>query len=302
MDALNQPSPSPQATFIMGRIAAASALLLLVLLAVFHFPVPVYRDHTFLHFPAWEVAEKSAGFFFPLSNPYLNHGAPLASDPNNLLLYPTAWLLKILPAQTAYSIHFFGHALLSFWLMALLLMERLDKRKALILAAFWIFSGPFLSAAGSLNLFTTFCWVPGIFLAARRGSIPGQIATLSLAALAGEPVIGLAAGILIFFYASNWKTTATAAAITGALFIPLFLFLHQAFAFSTKMAGGLTHRTALQASLQPARLLEAVFPFAFGAPGTKADWASSSSRSACSCPPSPWAGCSFFFSSAIRKI
>lgn len=258
----------------MGKSVALSALILLLLLGLFHFPIPVYRDHTFLHFPAWEVADKSDGAFFPLSNTFLNHGAPLASDPNNLLLYPTAWLLKVSTAQQAYSIHFFGHALLSFWLMAFLLMERLERRKALILAAFWVFSGPFLSSAGSLNLFTTFCWVPGLFLAARKGSVTGQILVLSLMGLAGEPVIGLAAGILVFFYAKDWKKTAMAAAATGLLFIPLFLFLHKAFAFSTKMAGGLTHRTALQASLQPVRLLETVFPFAFGVPGTKAAWAS----------------------------
>ena len=258
----------------MAKSVVLSALALLLLLGLFHFPVPVYRDHTALHFPVWEVAAKAGGAFFPLSNAFLNHGAPLASDPNNLLLYPTAWLLKILSAQQAYSLHFFGHALLSFWLMAFLLMERLERKKALILGAFWVFSGPFLAAAASLNLFTTFCWVPGIFLAARRGSIPGQVLTFSMAALGAEPVIGLAAGILVFCYAKDWKRTALAAAITGALYIPLFLFLHRAFAFSTKLAGGLTHRTALQASLQPARLLETIFPFAFGVPGTKAPWVS----------------------------
>jgi len=59
----------------MRRAVSLSFLGLLVLLALTRYPVPIYRDHTFLHFPVWEVAAKSEGFFFPLSNPYLNHGA-----------------------------------------------------------------------------------------------------------------------------------------------------------------------------------------------------------------------------------
>jgi len=58
----------------MRRAVSLSFLGLLVLLALTRYPVPIYRDHTFLHFPVWEVAAKSEGFFFPLSNPYLNHG------------------------------------------------------------------------------------------------------------------------------------------------------------------------------------------------------------------------------------
>jgi|GEM_PF-2182526 hypothetical protein len=258
----------------MRRAVVFSALGLLLLLGLFKFPVPIYRDHTFLHFPVWEVAAQSEGFFFPLSNPYLNHGAPMASDPNHLLLYPTAWLLKFLTAQQAYSIHFFGHALLSFWLMAFLLMGRLDRTKALILAAFWVLSGPFLSASSSLNLFTAFCWVPGIMLAAQRASIPGQVLTLSMTALAGEPVIGLAAAALALVYSPNRKRTLVALGLTALLFLPFFMFLHEAFAYSTRMMGGQTWRTALNASLNPARLPEALLPFLFGVPGTRAGWAS----------------------------
>lgn len=258
----------------MRRAVSLSVLGLLVLLALTRYPVPIYRDHTFLHFPVWEVAAKSHGLFFPLSNPYLNHGAPMASDPNHLLLYPTAGLLKVFPAQKAYSIHFFGHALLSFWLMAFLLMGRLDRTKALILAAFWVLSGPFLSASSSLNLFTAFCWVPGILLAAQRASVPGQVLTLSMAALAGEPAIGLGAAALALVYSPNRKRTLISLGLTALLFLPFFLFLREAFAYSTRMMGGQTWRTALNASLNPVRLPEALLPFLFGVPGTRAAWAS----------------------------
>jgi hypothetical protein len=258
----------------MRRTISLSVLGLLVLLALTRYPVPIYRDHTFLHFPVWEVAAQSEGFFFPLSNPYLNHGAPMASDPNHLLLYPTAWLLKILTAQQAYSIHFFGHALLSFWLMAFLLMGRLDRTKTLILSAFWVLSGPFLSASSSLNMFTAFCWVPGILLAAQRASVPGQVLTLSLAALAGEPVIGLGGAALALVYSPNRKRTLVSLGLTALLFLPFFLFLREAFAYSTRMMGGQTWRTALNASLNPIRLPETLLPFLFGVPGTRAGWAS----------------------------
>jgi len=258
----------------MRRAVSLSFLGLLVLLALTRYPIPIYRDHTFLHFPVWELAGRSGGFFFPLSQSYLNHGAPLASDPNHLLLYPTAWSLKVFPAQKAYSIHFFGHALLSFWLMAFLLMRRLDRTKALLLAAFWVLSGPFLSAAASLNLFTAFCWVPGILLAAQRASVPGQVLTFSMTALAGEPVIGLGAAALALVYSPNRKRTLVSLGLTALLFLPFFLFLREAFAYSTRMMGGQTWRTALNASLNPARLPEALLPFLFGVPGTRADWAS----------------------------
>ena len=258
----------------MRRAVSWSVLGLLVLLGLTQYPIPIYRDHTFLHFPVWERAAQSNGLFFPLSNTYLNHGAPLASDPNHLLLYPTAELLKIFSAQKAYSIHFFGHALLSFWLMAFLLMRRLDRTKALVLAAFWVLSGPFLSASSSLNLFTAFCWVPGIMLAAQKASVPGQVLTLSMAALAGEPAIGLGAAALALAYSPNRRRTLISLGLTALLFLPFFLFLREAFAYSTRMMGGQTWRTALNASLNPARLPEALLPFLFGVPGTRAGWAS----------------------------
>lgn len=258
----------------MRRAVSWSFLGLLVLLALARYPVPIYRDHTFLHLPVWEVAAQSKGFLFPLSNPYLNHGAPMASDPNHLLLYPTAWLLNVFPAQKAYSIHFFGHALLSFWLMAYLLMGRLDRTKALVLAAFWVLSGPFLSASSSLNLFTAFCWVPGILLAAQKASVPGQVLTLSMTALAGEPVVGLGAAALALIYSPNRKRTLISLGVTALLFLPFFLFLREAFAYSTRMMGGQTWRTALNASLNPTRLPETLLPFLFGVPGTRAAWAS----------------------------
>jgi len=75
-------------------------------------------------------------------------------------------------------------------------------------------------------------------LAAQKASIPGQVLTLSMTALAGEPVIGLGAAVLALVYSPNRKRTLIAMGLTALLFLPFFLFLRKAFAYSTRMMGG----------------------------------------------------------------
>jgi len=124
----------------MRRAVSLSVLGLLVLLALTRYPVPIYRDHTFLHFPVWEWRHSRRGSSSPIQPlPQPRRADGLRPQPPSAV--PHAWLLKFFTAQQAYSIHFFGHALLSFWLMAFLLMGRLDRTKALILAAFWVSRG-----------------------------------------------------------------------------------------------------------------------------------------------------------------
>jgi hypothetical protein len=178
----------------------------------------VFRDAHITHWPWRRVAaaELAAGRV-PFVNAGASGGEPLLANPNAVLLYPTLLLEKVLPAASAFNLHYLLHVLWAF-AGARALARRLGQSEgaAFCAGAAFAFSGAMLSFASAFaNSSAAAAWLPWCAAAtvslARAGTGREALRPLLAAAiafglqlLAGEPAISAltllfcaAAGLLV---------------------------------------------------------------------------------------------------------
>jgi membrane protein YfhO len=133
------------------------------------------------------VAEGS----WPLWNRRWSFGQPLLANPNNQLVYPLTWLNLLMPPWHYYSLFVVVHFLvagLGFFLAA----RRVGAsgRAALLGAACWVASGPFVSLVNLWNHLSGAAWIPWALWAADAALVsPSALRILSWGAVVAAPVL-----------------------------------------------------------------------------------------------------------------
>src|SRR6185503_4893371 len=106
----------------------------------------------------------------PVWDPCISFGAPLWANANNQVLYPLTWLNLLVQPWTYVSVYVLLHTLAAgLGLYALTLELGRSRGAALLAAAAWLTSGPFLSTVNLWNHFAGAAWLPWILLATARG-------------------------------------------------------------------------------------------------------------------------------------
>ncbi|PYQ12015.1 MAG: hypothetical protein DMH00_06910 [Acidobacteria bacterium] len=281
--------PSHAATLPSRR----SGLLFLALaVALFFYPVLLgegvfyFRDISLNHYPTriYASAEIKAGHF-PLWNPYLSGGMPLAADPNNLILHPITLLFLALPVPAAFTAAILLQFLLAAWGMLLWgEAEGLQRKSALMSALAFTFSGPLASCGSLLNLLSSWAWVPlALFALARhrrtgsRIALAGYAVFLAVQLLAGDPVaagttvmVGLILTVAEEPGLRRPEARRLLAPLAGALLacglaLVAILPAREMLSVSSR-AKGIPYREALTWSVSPIRTLEMVVPSLYGDP------------------------------------
>lgn len=246
-----QPNSSlmPHAACLLAIFAAA----LIAWLGFFFF-----RDNFSTHFPAKAIsaAEWRAGRI-PWWNPADGGGQPLAGNPNLLTFYPDNVLYLILPAHVAFNLHFLLHLAIGWWAMRRLTGGAFG-------AWLWVLSGAAMSALAFYNLVVAIAMIPLAFLAVARKSTAMLALAFGLLLLAGEPVT-IAATALACAIAAFGRMPVTRIAIAilpAAIIASPQVLAYWEIAGEVERARGYSAQTALNASLDPRRLLEiAIGPF-----------------------------------------
>lgn len=205
---------------VLAWLAGGAAVLLTARFATVLFGGQAffYRDVLNFHYPLWQAtAEWVRAGHWPLWNPMVHFGVPVAGNGNYLLMYPPAWIRFIMPPDLAYHLFFVGHLLLgAMAFYGLCRRARVSPASAAWAAVWYAASGVVLSLHCVLNL------VPYIFLAPwamtrleavlRRGS-RADAAWLAIAwalvATVAEPVmlaglVGLTGVRLAVWAAARW--------------------------------------------------------------------------------------------------
>ncbi len=106
---------------------------------------------------------------WPVWDPSLGFGRPLLADPSAQVLYPLTWLNLLLRPWRYYTAFVVLHAFLSS-VGLFLLARRLDlpAPSAVVSAALWLLSGPYLSGVDLWHHFAGVSWLPWVVLAADR--------------------------------------------------------------------------------------------------------------------------------------
>ncbi|MCI0566631.1 MAG: hypothetical protein L0Z52_00390, partial [Acidobacteria bacterium] len=283
--------PSPATPIPFRRIAL---LCLILAVALFFYPVLLgeglfyFRDVSLNHYPTRGYAtEQLRSGHFPLWNPYLSGGMPLAADPNNLILHPITLLFFILPLPLAFTASILLQYLLAAWGMFKWGEEEgLGREAALLAALVFALSGPLASCGSLQNLLSSWAWVPlALFTLARyrrtrsRWALAAHAAALAVQILSGDPVAAgttVVVGALLCLPASAPLHHSLAArilpSVVGALLacglaLVGILPAREMLAVSGR-AGGIPLQDALVWSVTPVRLLELVVPSLYGDPTT----------------------------------
>lgn len=206
---------------VVGRLVGAAAVLLTARFAAVLIGGQAffYRDVLNFHYPLWQVtAEWVRAGHWPLWNPMVHFGVPIAGNGNYLLMYPPAWIRFVAPPDLAYHLFFVSHLLLgAVAFYGLCRRARVSPTGAAWAALWYTASGVVLSLHCVLNL------VPYIFLAPwamsrleavlRRGS-RADTAWLAIAwalvATVAEPIMlaglmGLTSVRLAVWVAARWR-------------------------------------------------------------------------------------------------
>jgi hypothetical protein len=284
-------APSPATPIPFRRIAL---LCLILAVALFFYPVLLgeglfyFRDVSLNHYPtrAYATDQLRSGNF-PLWNPYLSGGMPLAADPNNLILHPITLLFLILPLPLAFTLAIVAQFLLAAWGMFRWGEEEgLSREAALVAALIFTFSGPLASCGSLQNLLSSWAWIPlALFTLARyrrtrkRWALAAHAAALAVQILSGDLVAAgttVVVGILLGWSAAA-STSQTGAqrilpSVGGALLacgLALVGILPAREMLSVSgRGGGIPLQDALAWSVPPFRLLELVVPSLYGDPTT----------------------------------
>jgi hypothetical protein len=281
---MGMPSPAapPRRLFAFLFLAAAVAALFHPL--ILGEGVLYFRDVSLNHYPHRVYAtERLLAGDFPLWNPYLSSGMPLAANPNELILHPTTLLFLLLPVSAAFSASVVLQFLLAAWGMFLWAREEgLGEQAAVFAAASFALSGPLVSCGSLQNLLASWAWVPlALFAAARfrrrgrRAALLGYAAALSVTLLAGDPV---AAGSIVTIAAigavgeapadgarRRWLAPLGGALLALGLSLVALLPARELVAASERGAG-ISLDNALVWSVEPQRLLELAVPSLYGNP------------------------------------
>ena len=154
--------------------ADGSALAAIVALALVLFPRAVFRGEAFyerdVHLvwhPQVEAFVRAiASGSWPVWDPFLSFGHPLLANPHTQVLYPFTWLNLLLPPWTVYTLFVVAHsAFAGVGLYFLARRLRLSRPAALLAAACWMASGPFVSLANMWIQLGGASWIPWVFLA-----------------------------------------------------------------------------------------------------------------------------------------
>ena len=168
----------------------------------------VFRDAHVTHWPWRRVAmEQLASGRAPFVNETASGGQPLLANPNAGLLYPTLLLEKVLPAASAFNLHYLLHVLWAYFgARALGSRLGLSDGGAFFGGVAYAFSGAMLSYASAFaNAGPAAAWLPWCAAAALdlaraetgRRRVAAAVATglaFGLQLLAGEPAISLLSG------------------------------------------------------------------------------------------------------------
>ncbi len=242
-----------------------------------------FRDVSLNHYPNRIYAtERLLHGDFPLWNPYLSGGMPLAANPNELILHPITLLFLLLPVGAAFSASVVLQYLLAGWGMYLWAREEsLGQEAALFAATGFALSGPLVSCGSLQNLLASWAWVPlALFAAARfrrrgcRWALLSYAGALSVTLLAGDPVA--AASVALVAVIGAWESPRPAmrraffAPIAGvALAVGLALVAllpAREMVAASERGGGIPLEKALAWSIDPPRLLELAVPALYGNP------------------------------------
>ena len=164
----------------------------------------------------------SAGAW-PVWDPYLAFGRPLLANPGAQVLYPWTWLNLLAQPADCYDFYVVSHHLLSafgfYWLAGRL---GLSRPGALIAAALWSASGPFLSFVNLWQHFAGAAWIPWVLLAADRalsrplvGRVLAWGAAVALQILAGSVEMALFTAALSTLLLSRHLISASDRAARG---------------------------------------------------------------------------------------
>ena len=291
---------SPRARAILSGLAVAVLFLLPLLPEVFGSRRLVFRDAHITHWPWRRVAmgQLAAGRV-PLVNPSASGGEPLLANPNAVLLYPTILLEKVLPAASAFNLHYLLHVLWAFaGARALARRLGLSAGPAFFSGVAFAFSGMMMSLGSAFaNSAAAASWLPwcaaatlDLARARHRGAALSASAAASIAfglqLLAGEPALSLLTllfaaylglGEILAAGAARLRTAGTllfggaaAGLLAAALAAPLLLPLAQVLPLTYRGQHLFSERASGASPFAAWRLIEWLFPRFDGDPGALA--------------------------------
>src|SRR5215472_4760276 len=246
---------SSRARAVLFGLAAALLFALPLLPEILGTRRLVFRDAQITHWPWRRIAMTAwAEHRVPFVNESASGGQPFLANPNAIVLYPTLLLERLLPAASAFNVHYFLHVLWAlFGARALARRLGLSPGPAFFAGVSYAFSGIVLSyASGFANSSAAAAWLPWCGAAAldlaraetgrarlRAAGACGLAFGLQL--MAGEPAVSMltvlfAAGLVVAsvlrredrrwpaiagLAAGGHGATLAAAAIAAPLLLPL---------------------------------------------------------------------------------
>ena len=168
------------------------------------------RDVAQYHFPGKKVlSEIVRGGEFPLWNPFISAGQPLAANPANEVFYPLTWLILLPGFVYGFQLLALLHVYIATFATFALLRSLGASRAASVAGAISFGLGGFVLSALSLFPFLfSAAWMPVTCLFARRFLRERQRRDFAFAAIAlamqlliGEPIMVVQTGMLLGIYA-----------------------------------------------------------------------------------------------------
>ncbi len=128
------------------------------------------RDLAWLYFPQVEAFVRAlAEGALPLRDPTIGFGQPLLASPDTQILYPLGWLHLVFLPDQAYSLMVLAHFLIgASGAAALAFLISRSWGSAFFAGAFWMASGPFLSALNLWHHFAGTAWMPWVLAGFER--------------------------------------------------------------------------------------------------------------------------------------
>jgi hypothetical protein len=135
----------------------------------------------------------------PLWDLSIGFGEPSLADPSVQALYPTTWLLALLPPWTVYTVFVLSHlAFTGAGFTRLARASGLRRTQALLGGAAWMLAGPFVSLVNLWHHLASAAWMPWVVLAVhwlvRR---PRASAAVRLGVCLGMQVLAGSADMLL---------------------------------------------------------------------------------------------------------
>ena len=246
-----------------------------------------HRDLSSFHYPNKLIVRESIlNGEFPYWNPRYAAGQPMAANPNYGVFYPPQWLTLIPDYYLGFRLHILIHLLIAgSGFYALLRSIGLRSTACLFGALSGMLGGVTLSLVNLLTLLFVTCWVPWIFLYARRFLLERNVRDLGLASiffglqmLAGEPMTIAQTTLLLFVLAVVESRTTNARdrrlplllslsilVVAGGLLIgAVQVFPAIDHAGDSARSRPFSYESVTYWSLPPIRFLELIYPDVMG--------------------------------------